>query len=212
MKNKIVIIGGGGFAKAIISVINSTNEYEIIGYTDTVNKGTVFGIKYLGNDQSLKDVYNHFENCSAVIAIESNSVSSKRQKLYSMLKNLGFNLPVIISKSAIINEQVRIGEGTVVLEGAIINVSSIIGKGVIINTGAVIEHDCIVGDFVHFASGSIIGGGVEVGDNSIIGMNAKVIQYKKVGNNCLIHIGSIVIKDTLQEGSYFGIPARRVEL
>ncbi|MDP2365870.1 MAG: hexapeptide transferase, partial [Ignavibacteria bacterium] len=62
-----------------------------------------------------------------------------------------------------------------------------------------------------FAAGAIIGGGVEVGDNSVIGIGAKVIQYKKVGKNCLIDIGTIVIRDILMEGTYFGIPARRVE-
>ena len=110
----------------------------------------------------------------------------------------------------LIGEEVSLGEGTVVLEGAVINVDSIIGKCVIINTGAIVEHDCKVGDFVHFMTGAIIGGGVEVGDSSVIGVAAKVIQYKIINKNCLILEGSIVTQDLLNEGTYFGLPAKQM--
>ncbi len=212
MKKRIVIIGGGGYAKVIISVINKINDFEVVGYTDIVDKGSILGVKYLGTDEILTDIIKNDKNCNAVIGIGNITISDNRYKIYKLLKELGFGLPVIISKTAIINEEVKIGEGTVIMECALVNVGSVIGKAVIINTAAVIEHDCIVGDFVHFATGSVIGGGVEIGNNAIIGMGAKVIQYKKVGENCLIDIGSIVIKDTLIEGTYFGIPAARINV
>ena len=212
MKDKIVIIGGGGHGKVIISTIRKLDNYDILGYTDLINKGLLLGVKYLGTDEVLPDIIKEHKNCKAVIGIGSIKISDKRQKIYKMLKETGFDLPVIISKNAIKNEEVSIGEGSIILERTVLNVSASIGKCSIVNTCAVIEHDCKVGDFVHLAAGAIIGGGVEVGDNSIIGVGAKVIQYKKVGKNCLIGAGSIVLKDTVSEGTYFGVPARRFTL
>ena len=34
MKDKIVVIGGGGHAKVIINILKKVGEYDILGYTD----------------------------------------------------------------------------------------------------------------------------------------------------------------------------------
>ena len=211
MKHKIIVIGGGGHARLIINTIKKLDNYEILGYTDFTNKGLLLGVKYLGDDKVLLDIVKEHKNCKAVIGIGNKEISNTRQKIYKMLEEIGFDLPVIISKNAIVNEEVNIGEGTVILEKALINVSSNIGRCVIINTGAIVEHDCKIGNFVHMSVGAIIGGEVKVDDNSIIGVGAKVIQGKSVGKNIIIGAGSIVIKNTLNEGTYFGIPAKRIE-
>lgn len=212
MRDKIVVVGGGGQGKVIINAIKKNDKYEILGYTDLIDKGLVLGARFLGTDKVLPDILKAHKNCKAVIGVGSVQISNKRQEIYKMLKEIGFELPVIISKDAIVNEEVSIGEGAVILEESVINVSSNIGKCVIVNTGAIIEHDCIVGDFAHVAVGAIISGGVQVGDNCIIGVGARVIQYKKIAKNCLIAAGSVVIKDALQEGTYFGIPATKFDL
>lgn len=208
---RMIIVGGGNKAKIIINTITKLNEYEIIGYTENRDMGSLLGVKYLGTEDILADIIKVDKSCCAALGLEYNSVSNEPYRLFEKIKNLGYKLPVIISPNALVNEEVSVGEGTIILDFSIINVGSVIGNGVILNNGAIIEHDCKVGNFVHFSTGAIIGGGVEVGDNSIIGMGAKVIQYKKVGKNCLIEIGSIVIRDTLEEGIYFGVPAKRVE-
>lgn len=212
MKDKIIIIGGGGHARVLISVIKKLNKYDIIGYTDIEDKGILLGIKYLGTDIILKDILKENNTCKAAIGVGVILISDLRKKLFEKIKSIGFELPPIVSTSAIISEDVIIGEGTVILEGAIINPGAELGKCVIVNTCAVVEHDCVMGDFVHLTAGSIAGGGVEIMRNSILGIGAKVIQYKKVCENCLIGAGSIVIKDILIPGTYFGIPARRIDI
>lgn len=212
MKDKIVVIGGGGHSKLIINTIKRLDNYEILGYTDIINKGPILGINYLGDDSVLPEFFAKDNNCKAVIGIVPYQVSNKRQEIYYMLKEIGFNLPVIVSSSAIINEEVNIGEGTVILEKAMINVCSKVGKCVMIDPGAIIEHDCNVGNFVHMAVGAIIGGEVEVADGTIIGVGTKVIQGKKIANNSLISEGSIVVNNILINGTYFGIPARKTEI
>ncbi len=212
MKDKIVVIGGGGHGKVIISTIKKLENYEILGYTDLNDKGLVLGANYLGTDEVLSTVLGKNKNCKAVIGIGCVRISDKRLEIYKMLKETGFELPIIISKDAIVNEEVIIGEGTVIMEKAIVNVSSNVGKCVIINSGVIVEHDCMVGDFVHLAVGAIISGGVEVGDNSIIGLGANVLHSKRIGNNCLIGAGAVVIKDITQEGTYFGVPASRFNI
>ena len=52
--DKIIIIGGGGLAKVVISILRKVNKYEICGYTDTVDRGSVLQVPYLGDDVFLR--------------------------------------------------------------------------------------------------------------------------------------------------------------
>lgn len=210
--NEIVIIGGGGHAKVIISIIIKSNVYKIVGYTDVVDKGEILGVRYLGSDIVLHELKGKYKRCFAVIGIGVLSLSGidKRIKIRSKLEQLGYDLPVIISPTAVINTDVKIGKGTVVFDGAIINAGTYIGENVIINTGALIEHDCQIGDNVHVACGAILGGGVTVGNSSMIGLGAKIIQYKKIGEHCMIGAGAVVVNDCSEQGEYLGIPAKRL--
>jgi len=44
MSNKIVVIGGGGHAKVVISILKKLNNFNIVDYTDIENKGEILGI------------------------------------------------------------------------------------------------------------------------------------------------------------------------
>ena len=59
MKEKIIMIGGGGHAKVLINIIQKNNNYEIIGYVDIKDSGELSGVKYLGGDDCLIDLYNY---------------------------------------------------------------------------------------------------------------------------------------------------------
>ena len=52
--DKIIIIGGGGLAKVVISILRKVNKYEICGYTETVDRGSVLQVPYLGDDVFLE--------------------------------------------------------------------------------------------------------------------------------------------------------------
>jgi len=210
VKDKIVIVGGGGHAKVIINIIKKLNNYEILGYVDLIDRGLLLGVRYLGTDAVLLNIIEEHKYCKAVIGIGNTVISNKRYEIYKVLKEIGFELPVIISKNAIVNEEVRIDEGSVLLDSVIINVCSSIGKCVIVNTGAIVEHDCEIGDFSHIASGVVLSGGVRVNSNSMVGSGATILHDKEIGENCLIGSGAVVTKNCLEPGTYIGIPAIRI--
>lgn len=208
MKNKIVIIGGGGHSKVIINTLKKLDEYEIIGYTDFSDKGILLGVKYLGTDTVLSEITKTYPKCKAVIGIGGVFISDKREKIFQDLKKMGFDLPVIISKDAIIGEEVKIDEGTIILEEAIVGAGSKIGKCVIINNGAIVEYDCNIDDFVHLTPKSKISYEVNIGRNSFIGTGAIIKNNIKVYKNCFIGAAAVLLGNTIKEGLYLGIPAQ----
>ncbi|MFQ5771927.1 MAG: acetyltransferase [bacterium] len=207
--DKIVLVGGGGHAKVIISIIKKIKKYEIYGYVDKIHNGNILGVPYIGDDDVLKELIAQQKVTKAVLCVGQISDQFKRYRLYKQLVEMGFAFPTIVSPNASINEAVEIGEGTVVMDGVVINSGAKIGRFAILNTQASIDHDCEIGDFVHIAPGVVLSGGVKVGNYCLIGAGATVIQYKRIGNNCVIGAGAVVLKDCLEPGTYLGIPARK---
>ena len=145
-KKKIILIGGGGHCKVVISILKRIDTFEIAGIVDNKDKvgNFVSDIKIIGSDDDLKDIYKsgiHY----AIITLGSIKDNKKRYILYNMAKEIGYKFPVIISPEAIVDKSVRIDEGTVIMPGSIINVDSSIGMGknCIMNTGAIIELEMV---------------------------------------------------------------------
>ncbi len=205
--DKIVVIGGGGHAKVVISILKKINTYEIVGYTDVKNIGEILGVKYIGNDSILKNLYkNGIKN--AVLGLGFIKSNKARKNVLEEINNIDFHYPAIISNNAVINEDVTIGMGTVIMDGVIINSGTKIGKFCIINTRSSIDHDCIIKNHTHIAPGVTLSGGVEIGNNVLIGTGANIIQYKKVVDNAIIGAGSTVVDDINEPGLYGGTPTK----
>jgi len=172
MKEKIILIGGGGHCRSAIDVIELTNKYEIIGIVDTKeNIGKkVLDYEVIGCDDDLETIFKTCKN--AVITVGQIKSNQIRVKLFGKLKEIGFNLPIIISPLAYVSKHSYIDEGTIVMHHALINANVRIGKNCIINTKALIEHDCVVGDNCHISTASVLNGGVIVKENSFFGSNA----------------------------------------
>lgn len=205
---EIVVVGGGGHAKVVISLLNKLKKFKVLGYTDKKDNGKILGVSFLGSDSVLPQIKKKYSKCQAVIGIGTVSISHHRQKVRNNLIKRGFGLPALISPDAVVNQGVIIEQGTVVMDGVVIQTGSIIGECAIINTGALIDHDSHIGDFVHVGPGAKLCGSATVGSNALIGAGSTVIQCKKVCSGCLVGAGSTVIKDCLEPGTYFGVPAR----
>lgn len=206
---KIIIVGGGGHAKVVISIIKKRVLFDILGYLDFNDKGEILGVPYIGGDDKLHELFLEGVNLVA-LGLGQVDLTQNRFNVVKKIKEIGLSFPPIVSKDAIVNEDVFIDEGSQIFDGVVLNPGAKIGKFSIINTKATIEHDCFVGNFCHVATGAVLSGGVEIGDFTMVGSNAVVIQYKKIISNCMIGSGTVVTKDIVDEGVYIGNPARKL--
>lgn len=202
---KIIVLGKGGHAGSLIDALERENKYEIAGYVvkdelETEND------KYpvLGNDDCLEKIFQEGIH-NAAVGIGFMGKSDLRERLWRTLKEIGFSLPIICDPSAILAQNVHIGEGSFIGKGAILNTNASIGKMCIINTGAIVEHDCRVEDFSHVSIGSVLCGDVHIGQSTFVGANATVIQEKSIGSRCIVAAGVTVRKnvedDSMAAGS-----------
>ena len=193
LKEKILLIGGGGHCKSVIDVIESQNRFEIAGIVD---KKEFMGQKILdyeiiGCDEDLETLFKEYKY--VVITIGQLLNANKRIELFDLVKKIGYELPIIISSRAYVSKHARIEEGCVVMHDVIINASAAVEKNCIINTKALIEHDAIIKENCHISTGAIINGGVVVNKNSFVGSNVVTKQYITIKENSFIKAGSLQV-------------------
>jgi sugar O-acyltransferase (sialic acid O-acetyltransferase NeuD family) len=208
---EIVVIGGGGHAKVVISVLRKLNRYRILGYTDRKDYGAVLGISFLGSDRDLAPLAAGPKKLTAVIAVGQVGLGEARHKIWREVQYPSLSFPPIVSPDAVVNDGVEVGEAAVVMDGAVINTGANIGRGVIVNTNSTIEHDVHLADWVHVAPGATISGGVMVGRFSMIGAGSTIIEGIKITAGCVVGAGATVVRDLTEPGVYVGSPARRLE-
>ena len=124
---------------------------------------------------------------------------------------------VVILPGAVVTENVTLGPGCSVWFNAVLR-----GDGGPISAGRGCNfQDCCVlhsdkgpttlGDYVSVGHGAIVHG-ASVGDNTIVGMGATLLDFAKIGKNCMVGAGSLVTgKMDAPDGSLvLGNPARVV--
>ena len=204
----ILIIGGGGHAKVIASVLKKHSEWNPIGYTDVNDLGPLLGLPYLGTDQMISTLRKEHNLQFGAIGIGQLKNFDIRKNIIQSIENYGLTLPPILSENAIINENANIGPGTVIMDGVVVQPEVRIGKYSIVNTGATIDHDCEIGDFVHIAPGVNISGNVVIGNCVLVGVGACIIQGVKIVSEVIIGAGAVVTGNIGELGTYVGVPAR----
>src|ERR1017187_10382479 len=125
----IVVVGGGGHAKVVISLLRKLKSHRILGYTDFKDNGPLVGIPYLGSDRDLVALAVEPKKLNAVLALGQVGLGKPRHELWTRLRSLALSFPVLVSPDAIVNEEVSSGEGAVVMDGAVINSGANIGRG-----------------------------------------------------------------------------------
>jgi len=209
---KIVLVGAGGHALSVIDSIQSNANFEIVGITESgYDVGEkLLGYKILGNDDLLKSVFDSGVNY-AFITVGSIGNTALREKLYIMLKNIGFILPAIIDNSSKIGSEVWLGAGIYIGKNTVVNPRSTIKDMAIINTGAIIEHGCCINGFTHIGPGAVLCGDVKIGAHTHVGANATIIQGVIIGDNSMIGAGSIVVHDVPNKVVAYGSPCKVVK-
>lgn len=193
--NEIILIGAGGHARSCMDVIELTNLYKITGLVerDDTNVNENLGYPIIGTDEDLPDLRKKYE--FALVTVGQIKSAATRVRLFSLLKDLDYKLPVIVSPRSHVSRHSEVGVGTIIMHDVIVNANANIGQNCIINSKALIEHDAVVGNHCHIATGAIVNGDVTVKNESFIGSGVVTKQSISIGNNCIISAGATLKSD-----------------
>lgn len=191
----ILLIGAGGHAAACIDVIEQHGGYRVAGLIGMSSEvGTkVLGYEVLGTDAELPALASRFGH--ALVVIGHIKTAEPRIRAFERLRELGCELPDIVSPRAWVSPHAVLGAGTIVMHGAIVNARASVGRNCILNSQSLIEHDAEVADHCHIATGAIVNGAVRIGTATFVGSQSSIRQEVRVGARCIIGMGERVLAD-----------------
>ena len=190
--DKIILVGAGGHARSCIDVIELNGFYKIAGLVekDNADGNENLGYPIIGTDDDLYDLRKKYE--FALVTVGQIKSASTRGRLFCLLSDLAYKLPVIVSPRAHVSQHSKIGAGTIIMHDVIVNANAEIGQNCIINNKVLIEHDTVIGDNCHIATGAIVNGEVTVGSESFIGSGAVTTQSISIGSSSVIGAGTVI--------------------
>ena len=183
MAPRLLIVGAGGFGRAVAEAAVASAGFEIVGFADDRSPALAEreGIRILGratNLECLKPLADF-----AVVAIGDNAL---RANFARKAVQQGFALATVIHPRAFVSPSARVGVGTMIMAGSVIGSSSVLGQGVIVHYGSAIDHDCAVGSFSHIGVGACMIGGVVLGERVWLHAGCTLGRAVQIGDDVVV--------------------------
>lgn len=208
-KNKLIIVGGGGFCREVIWLARECSEkWDIIGILDDnpVMLGQTFcGIQVLG---TIADCVN-YPDVNFVVAV---GTPRTRRAIVNRMQSCGdFSFATLIHTSVLKSDYVEIGAGSIITAGCILTTQITLGRHSIVNLACTIGHDVVAGDFCTIAPQVAVSGNVTFGDGVEVGTGSTIIQGLSLGQGSFVGAGAVVSKDIPPNVLAVGCPARQIK-
>ncbi|OEG74526.1 acetyltransferase [Shewanella colwelliana] len=204
---KLIVIGGGGFAKEIVWLARDCG-YEVVGVLDDnvqAHSELVANAKIIG----VVDDWKKYTDVEFVIAIGS---PRTRKTVYEKITQSGKpRFAKLIHPTAIVSPFVNIGEGTIICAGCIVTVDVVIGAHCIFNLNVTIGHDCAISNFTTIAPMVAVSGNVTMGLCVEVGTGASIRQGLTLGSGSMLGMGAVLTKSISECVIFAGNPARRLK-
>lgn len=172
-----------------------------IGIGCVIEEGAVIGANTLiSHNVIIKSNAIIGDNCTifagAVIGERGFNPSTTLDGSKNMLEHYG---------GVIIEDDVHIGENSVIVRGAIDD--TIVKRGTKLNTMVHVAHNCYIGENTVISMPTHVSGSVTIGKNCHIAATT-IRNQCTLGDNATLGLGSVVVKDVDSNTTVIGNPAR----
>ncbi len=207
---KILIVGAGGFGRSVYNYIKDSQvnypDWEVAGFIND-NLLALEGYDYDINIVSTIVDYEPKEDEYLVVAIGS---PQGKTKVTELLRKKGAKFASFIHRTAFVGKNVKLGSGCVLCPNSIVSCDAIIGEFVTINCNSGVGHDAAIGNYSTLSAFVDITGYVKIGKRVLVGSHACVLPGVHVGDDAVIGLGSVVVRNVKAGYTVFGNPAKSI--
>lgn len=209
---KSVIIGAGKYGEVYLSYLRESGV-DVVGFLDddpTVADRQFGGHPVLGPVTILSTLKEKFGIEAVYCPLGNNRL---RVTFLAQARNLGYQTPCYIHPSVRISPDVSIANQSVyILGNTYIMPHVVINQDVMISVGANIIHHTTLKQGVFVSNGVNLGASLVADEYAYIGMGSTIMTgVKKLGKDCLIGAGAVVIRDVPDGAVMAGVPAKVIK-
>jgi sugar O-acyltransferase (sialic acid O-acetyltransferase NeuD family) len=209
----IVIYGGGGFAREVLTLIEDINAarptWEVAGFLDDdeARRGQrLCGLPILGGRAWLEEAS---PRPAVVLGVGSPVV---KRAMHRGLTALGVDFPALVHPNVVMSRRVRVGAGAVITAGNVLTTEIEVRPFTTLNLACTVGHDSVLGDYVTVSPGVNLSGNVRVGQGTDVGTGSKVIQGISIGEWSVVGAGAVVARDLPANCTAVGVPAKVIKV
>jgi len=199
-QQRVLVLGGGMGAALVLDVILRTPSQRPVGILDDkpdLQGKAMFGVPVIGKMNDMVALWDAGKFDALVIAIST--LIPVREKLYQQAVTNGIPLANVIDPTAVIHQNVALGQGNVILGLVRIGTCSIIGNNNFISAYSNIEHHNRLGDHNTFGPGVMTSGDVTIGSKVKFGTGIFVEPHVQIGSDSIIASGAILTSNVPPE-------------
>jgi sugar O-acyltransferase (sialic acid O-acetyltransferase NeuD family) len=143
-----------------------------------------------------------------VNAIGSDKSYRQRPKIVTSTGLAPEDFATLVHPASSVSARARLGRGVVVNYLVLIDGGVSIGDHVYLSTGCTVGHGTIIEDHVIVSPGAAVLGSVHLGRSCYIGARAVIRQHLSIGEQALVGMGAVVVRNVAAASTVVGNPAR----
>lgn len=211
----LYLIGSGGFSSEILHLVEiiqiEKKQWKQVFFIDDnpeLKNTERRNVKILGGLEYFETI-----DFDVDVVITINNVKIREDIIHKLKRNKNVNYPNLISPLSLVDfDYVKLGKGNIIMHYVILSTHLEIGDFNIFNSYTGIGHDCKIGDVNSFGPRVAISGAVSIGRMNDFGVNSTVLQNLSIGNDNVIWMNTSISRNLNDGSTYFGIPAKKIDL
>ncbi len=196
----ILIYGGGALGKQVYYIADTyyKDKLNILGFVDDVqieDTPVTNGLTTVGSLSQITKIPEYSPDNVRLLPAIGYSHMHKRGLAFQHAKKSGYIFETLIHPHALVEKNVSMGEGNIILSGAIIDQYAVINDFNFFDIGIKIGEHTVIKENNYFSAGATIAGSVKIGCNNFFGLNSVVVNDKSIGNNNFINSKALIYKN-----------------
>lgn len=208
MKN-LIIVGASGFGREVAQYIEDINAITPTWHLQGFIDDNLHALDGIGHDYLVIDTIKTHQPKADTLYVCALASPKTKEYIVNLLKDRGAKFATVIHPTARVSRYARIGEGCIITPNSNVNTEAVLGNFVAVLASGV-GHDATIGDYSTLSGHVCVNGHVQVGQKVFIGCGVLIAPSKKIGDEAVVGIGSVVISNVKVGTTVFGNPAKKM--